>query len=300
MSTKISVIMAVYNGEKYILPQLESIWNQTCLPSEVLIFDDGSTDATVQIITTFIDKHGLINWRLICNKENKGWKRNFIEGLKEANGELIFTADQDDIWHPKKLEIMSSVLDREPNAQLVMCEYKRFFGDSFGEYDSVTGRYHWRNSTPRNAEVAYPGCSYAFRKRFFQKISDAWENDYAHDLLIFLAGWMANKTVVCEDTLLYFRRHSESATFIMKPMIKKDDRIYWLKKNLAVMQKLRLCLGADNCCYVDKRITWLGKRIQSLEKANLLDWFCLIKYYEYYPTIRTLFGDLLTIINGRR
>ena len=74
----ISVCMCTYNGEKYILPQLESIHAQTVAPDEVIICDDNSTDQTVSIIRDFIKEHGLEDtWSLHCNEENKGYPGNF-------------------------------------------------------------------------------------------------------------------------------------------------------------------------------------------------------------------------------
>lgn len=292
----ISVVMATYNGEKYIYEQLESIAKQTCSPSEVLIFDDGSNDMTVQIIKDYIENNHLNNWCLYINAKNKGWKKNFIDGLKTVKGDIVFTADQDDVWHPEKIQIMTEILEKEPSAQIAMCNYKRFFGNDYGSYDVTTGKYHIRMSMPKNAEVAFPGCSYAFRRDFFMKICSAWIDNYAHDLLLYLAGWMSDSTIVCEDTLLYFRRHNESATFISAPMLDKSTRIQWINSNYVVMNKLSKIFRDENCEYVNTRMNWLKDRKSALEERSLFLWIKLIRYLRYYPTVRTWFGDGLTIL----
>ena len=99
---KISVVMTTYNGEKYIKEQLTSLKNQTRVPDEVLIFDDCSTDNTVTIVRNFIIENPSGNYRLFENKKNKGWRRNFMEGFADAQGDIIFPCDQDDIWLDRK------------------------------------------------------------------------------------------------------------------------------------------------------------------------------------------------------
>jgi glycosyltransferase involved in cell wall biosynthesis len=107
MKMKISVIMSTYNGEKYIVEQLESILAQTFRPNEVLINDDRSTEGTVDIIENFIKSNHLENlWKISVNKESKGCARNFIEGAMCASGDIIFFSDQDDIWDKEKIELM--------------------------------------------------------------------------------------------------------------------------------------------------------------------------------------------------
>lgn len=74
---KISLIMAVYNGEKYLIKQLQSINNQTNKIDEVILIDDCSKDRSVEIIEKFIKENQLDNWKLIINNENLGYKNNF-------------------------------------------------------------------------------------------------------------------------------------------------------------------------------------------------------------------------------
>lgn len=75
MQMKTSVIMTVYNGSKYLLEMLESLRKQTRAIDELLIFDDRSTDSSQMIIKTYISKYRLNNWKLVVNKENKGWEK---------------------------------------------------------------------------------------------------------------------------------------------------------------------------------------------------------------------------------
>lgn len=100
----VSVCMGIYNGEKYIEEQLDSILRQTRRAEEVILCDDCSTDRTVEIVRLFIEKHGLgESWRLCCNKENRGYPGNFYYAMSLCAGDVVFLADQDDIWAETKL-----------------------------------------------------------------------------------------------------------------------------------------------------------------------------------------------------
>ena len=101
----ISVLMCTYNGEKYIEEQLISIYEQTYKPDEVLIFDDCSTDSTVYIIRSFIKKYNLEkSWILEINEKNKGYVKNFKNGINKVKGDFIFFSDQDDVWNKNKIQ----------------------------------------------------------------------------------------------------------------------------------------------------------------------------------------------------
>ena len=100
----ISIAMCTYNGEKYIKEQLESIINQTLQPEEIVICDDCSSDCTIKIIKNVMSKWSG-QWRLVCNKNNLGYRKNFQQAIGLCHGDFIFLSDQDDVWDREKLEI---------------------------------------------------------------------------------------------------------------------------------------------------------------------------------------------------
>ena len=100
----VSVVIATYNGEKYIVKQLESIRNQTRKPDEVIIVDDRSNDNTFKIVKEYIQQYALRNWRIYLNDCNLGYKGNFQKGIELATGKYIFLCDQDDEWERNKIE----------------------------------------------------------------------------------------------------------------------------------------------------------------------------------------------------
>ena len=103
MDSKIEILMATYNGEKYIREQINSIISQTYSNWTLLIRDDGSKDDTVKIIREYEKKDKRIKL-LEDNKGNLGFVKNFEELLKNSSEEFIMFSDQDDYWLEEKIE----------------------------------------------------------------------------------------------------------------------------------------------------------------------------------------------------
>ena len=125
-----SVAMALYNGEKFLYKQLESIRLQTSAPDQVVFCDDGSTDGTVVLVQEYIQKHGLEDkWTLVINEENLGFAKNFFKAMSLCTGDLVFLADQDDIWKPDKIEKMTAVMNSHPEIDLLSCKFEIIDGE---------------------------------------------------------------------------------------------------------------------------------------------------------------------------
>ncbi len=114
---QLSVAMATYNGEKYIREQLDSIARQTLLPFELVITDDGSTDATLQIVEEFAQS-APFSITMIRNEKRLGYADNFMKAASLCVGDLIALCDQDDIWMEQKLSVCSSFF-ADPDILLV-------------------------------------------------------------------------------------------------------------------------------------------------------------------------------------
>lgn len=107
---KVSVIMPVYNAEKYLKDAIESILNQTFINFEFLIINEGLTDNSKRIIESYNDSR----IRLLNNKEKSGLPKVRNKGLSEAKAEYIAWLDADDISHPLRLEKQVKLLDDYP------------------------------------------------------------------------------------------------------------------------------------------------------------------------------------------
>lgn len=97
----ISLALTTFNGARFLREQLDSIYAQTLLPSEVVVCDDGSTDETPAILNEYAQRYGL---RWFSNPKPLGINRNFIRAMRLCQGDFIALSDQDDVWLPDKLE----------------------------------------------------------------------------------------------------------------------------------------------------------------------------------------------------
>lgn len=112
----ISILMPVYNGEKYIRESVDSILSQTFTDFEFLIVEDGSTDGTVEILAEYARKDSRI--RIIYNEKNSGVAESLNRGLKLACGEYIARMDADDVSLPERLAVQVAYLLEHPNVSV--------------------------------------------------------------------------------------------------------------------------------------------------------------------------------------
>ena len=108
MNPEIGVVMAIYNGERYVREQIVSILAQSKKPDQIIMIDDGSLDHSTAIIDEFVRQApGRIS--LIRNEQNIGVKRTFERGISLCQAKYIALCDQDDIWEKEKLEKFTTV-----------------------------------------------------------------------------------------------------------------------------------------------------------------------------------------------
>ena len=118
MKKTIDVLMATYNGEKYLKEQIESILNQTYDNIRLVISDDCSKDGTKDILKQY-EKDSRIE--IHYHEKNQGYIKNFEYLLKQVKNEIYMLSDQDDVWMPEKIEKSYEVLIKN-NADLVFCD----------------------------------------------------------------------------------------------------------------------------------------------------------------------------------
>lgn len=115
------VAMCTYNGASYLREQLQSVLEQSRLPDCMVILDDGSGDTTLQIARQFA-REAPFPVRVERNDRNLGYAKNFEKAIRLAEGDLIFLADQDDVWDCSKLSKMVAQFERAPHVGLVFTD----------------------------------------------------------------------------------------------------------------------------------------------------------------------------------
>lgn len=124
MNETVSVIVAAYNGEKYIEEMLESIWNQTYRPIQLIISDDCSTDQSMSIIYNWSRERTADDFKIdiLRKRKNTGLSANVSGAVKKVAGEYLCIADQDDIWRSDKIERQVEYLYQNPDCIMCLCD----------------------------------------------------------------------------------------------------------------------------------------------------------------------------------
>lgn len=236
---KISIAMATYCGERYVEKQLKSLLNQTRRPDEVLIFDDRSSDNTVQIVNDFIEKNKLENWSITVNETNLGFVKNFYKAMKTCSGDIIFMCDQDDIWHDNKLEVMEKLFEQYPDAAAVNTGFGLIDGEDkpFSDAKKCGTTNHGlipktldkRSLTAISCGELFdnisPGCTMAITKNLkdFYLENSTLKIPHDHELNIYAAK--IGKLYFYNDELISYRIHSSNALGLNTKKRTLKDRI---------------------------------------------------------------------------
>lgn len=233
----ISVCMATYNGESYIEEQLNSILEQLGEFDEVVICDDCSSDNTINVINSIGDSRV----KVFSNEENLGYIRNFIKSITLAKGEVIFLADQDDIWIKGRLALMLKELEVS-GKMVVVGNY-----DCFNQLDSEifkpnislssksNGSYLKNILTMFKGGIPYFGCCMAFTKDFKEIFLNKCSYEISHDIMIALIGNRFGCIHHIERPVLLRRVHSLNVTNSNRPLRDKlMTRLKWLSFILRV------------------------------------------------------------------
>ena len=118
----VSVVIPVYNREKFIADALQSIFDQDYEPFEIIVVDDGSTDRTAEIALSF--KKVRYFYELHHGVTGAAAARN--RGLQETKGDLISFLDSDDMWLPEKTRLQVNYLQKNPDKDFVLCRFSNF------------------------------------------------------------------------------------------------------------------------------------------------------------------------------
>ena len=124
---RISCIVPVYNGERFVAETVESILAQIYRPIEVLVVDDGSTDSTTKVLDGFGTQISVIH------QENAGQAAARNRGLDASRGQFIAFLDADDLWLPEKLAAQMAHLSAHPEADLCNCLMENFWEQELAE-----------------------------------------------------------------------------------------------------------------------------------------------------------------------
>ena len=209
--------MATYNGARYIREQLDSLAAQTLTPYDLVVTDDGSTDATLEIVRDFA-REAPFPVRVYCNESRLGFADNFLRATSFCEGELIAFCDQDDIWLPEKLARCSASFD---NPAVLLCVHSaelinatgNLLNRRFPDYQSC--KYHANSNNLW--DISYYGFSMVFRRVLVEllptakRISPNLASFWNHDTYISFFSANLGDTIFLSEILTQYRQHESNA-----------------------------------------------------------------------------------------
>ena len=129
----LSIILPIYNTEKYIRESLESILHQTYSDFEIICVDDGSTDTSMEIVREIADMDSAGRIVTVQLEKNSGIATARNAGIATARGTFIAFADADDIWKPKKLELQMAQFASDPHLDISFCMIQNFISPELSD-----------------------------------------------------------------------------------------------------------------------------------------------------------------------
>ena len=301
---KISVIMPIYNCEKYLKRSIESVLNQTYKKLELILINDGSTDNSLKVCREYERKDDRVQ---VIDKKNGGVSSSRNAGLKIATGEYVTFVDADDWIYPSFLNDFSVNFFRDADL------YIQGYVDSNGNEFVCANRYWYSDNLIVELDDIYLGQLYGF----------VWNKLFKSSILKDHALWFSEKITMIEDLLFiynyllysksvfnisqinyYYWRHESSACFRKHDFESWNlfiDNFYSLFSKYIIShkefanRKLKVCYGLSldilRSLYIDKkpyklRIDFL-KKIKKMAKCNDSVQVC---------TMNTLNNKLITLV----
>ena len=217
---KIAILMATYNGEKYICQQIDSILSQTCKDWELYIHDDGSTDNTIAAVENYVEKYP-DKIHLIDGKSTGGAKYNFFYLFGQVEAPYYMTCDQDDVWLDKKIELTyDKMLTIENKADVPCLVYTELrvvdselntIADTMSGYQSLDC--HKRTINQFILQNSVTGCTMMVNMALRDKmlhITDI-DNTIMHDWWAALVAAQFGKTAFIDEPTILYRQHGDNS-----------------------------------------------------------------------------------------
>lgn len=236
MQPLISVVMATYQGERFLKIQLDSILAQDYSNIEIICVDDASTDETCRMLRQYADKDARV--KIFENGQNIGFIKTFEKGMQEACGEYIAPSDQDDYWVPTKL----SQLQRSIGA------YSLIYSDS--QLIDDLGNFLPKKMSHLKKQIAYdsplmytfgawaPGHSMLFKKDLLIH-SFPFSRFVTHDYLLGFVATGQQGIQYIPECLVHYRQHDSNVIGANLNKVSKK-RISRLEKDAIICERIKL------------------------------------------------------------
>lgn len=253
MAYKISIIIPVYNMEKYLRECIDSVINQNYISTEIIIINDGSTDDTDKIVQKYLEKYSNIKY---IKQKNKGIAESRNQGLIYATGEYIMFLDSDDYLEEKALERIykkaestgADIIIFEYSKVYEKLEYKKYISNKLENIDDNTlylGKFvSQKMLIDQIGGFAWNKC---FKSKYIEENKLSFECDiYIEDFYpIFKQIYTCNKIAFINERLYNYRQRKTSLTN-KKNMKLLKDFIYSVNNVLDYIEDNNIDLNINN------------------------------------------------------
>ena len=216
----ITVLLATYNGEKYLDKQIDSLLSQTYKDFNILIHDDGSSDNTVGIINDYITKYPDKISRIDAPATGSS-KANFSLLLSRCDSDYIMFCDQDDVWFPQKIEKSFKIIKQAEedygketpilvHSDLTVTDKNMHtIAHSFFEYQKLNANHSKLSNLL--VQNCITGCTCIINHALKEKSGEIPKECAMHDWWLGLVAVMFGKIIFIDEPLIYYRQHGDNS-----------------------------------------------------------------------------------------
>ena len=278
---KIGIVLATYNGEKYLSQMLDSLIAQKRPADFIVAVDDGSKDSTPEILKSY---EGRLPLQVTCLPQNTGHRAAFSKALELAapqlgENDLIALADQDDVWLPAKLQTLEAAIQEDPKTNLVFGDAQVIDGEG-----KLTGE-SWRKMDGVPEHLTFPIPEQV-------PVHDQW--------ITFCASLEDHDACVksISEAVIQYRIHGQNA-------IGLGDTHTWtgnLKLNLQwatmILQTPHFnALSTSNQKFLKRYIAYTEDRLHKKFIPKYLMWV-IMNVASLYPYVKNITGFIPRILHG--
>lgn len=275
----VSIVLGSFNGETHIHEQIESILSQTYTNLELIIVDDFSQDKTLQILKSFAEVDNRI--RIYPAPKNLGLVANFERGLTMAKGDFVALSDQDDVFDPKKIEILLDALENDSGSDMVVSDVALINEQGALIADSL---WQYHNSKPMPGKPFKrlvlgnfaTGCAMMFRKTLLDRALPFPPDIEVHDwwLALVASTDSSGGITIVKQPLVKYRQHDTNVigarpitkisrtikTFFLDFEVLKAKSEYMHHECLSGLKRIE--------GYLTRRELWSASEYEYLQKAK--------------------------------
>lgn len=278
MEKLVSIVLPVYNGERFLAESIESVLNQTYQYFELIIVNDCSTDATESIILNYTSLDSRIVY--IKNESNLRLPASLNRGFSEARGEYYTWTSDDNLYHPEAIGVMAAFLNEHLDYGMIACDYQTIDKDGIvqntirvGELENLidcnrVGACFMYRKSAATAIGEYRTDlflveDYDYWLRISRKYPIAFFHETLYDYRIHEKSLTAERVKEIQEVLLKYQwdnlRINEKSNLPDEQLFRFFDNVLPIKKSILQRMFYRLCFGLRHLkyfsYYFDKRKT---------------------------------------------